>query len=127
MTTRKRSSTSARQLMELSTAAPQVIAHRVTRMALASPTNPSSRDRKEFTGMVVEKQIAFAQSWWTLWMEIGKAQQAMFFSMLGGPAAMSRQVSRLPRTLDRISSRAVAPIHRKAVQNSRRLARTPLV
>ena len=116
-----------RQLAELSVAAPHVIAHRVTRMALASPTGPSRRDQKEFTGMVAEKQIAFAQSWWTLCMEMSKAQQAFFLSWMRGPMAFSSQLSRMPTTLERISSRSVAPIHRKAVQNSKRLARTSLI
>lgn len=53
--------TTAIKLAELSLASPQVIAHRVTRMALAG-ASPSKRDRTEFTGMVVEKQLAFAQA-----------------------------------------------------------------
>ncbi|WP_313296148.1 polyhydroxyalkanoate granule-associated phasin [Diaphorobacter sp.] len=123
--TRKTPSTS-RQLMELSSAAPQVIAHRLTRMALASPTNPSRRDQKEFTGMIVEKQIAFAQSWWTLCMDIAKSQQSLMFAMFSGPAAVTSLLARTPRKLEKISSRAVSPIHRKAVSNAKRLSRTPL-
>ena len=122
-----RTPSTGRKLAELSVAAPQVIAHRVTRMALASPGSLSKRDQKEFSGMVAEKQIAFAQSWWTLCMEMGKAQQAFFLSWMRGPMAFSSQLSRMPSTLDRISARSVAPIHRKAVQNSKRLARTKLL
>ncbi|MPN47783.1 hypothetical protein SDC9_195387 [bioreactor metagenome] len=77
--------------------------------------------------MVVEKQVAFAQSWFTLCMEVSKAQQALFWSWMRGPAALSGQLSRMPQTLERIGSRSVAPIHRKAVHNSRRLARTKLL
>ncbi|MBF5007403.1 polyhydroxyalkanoate granule-associated phasin [Diaphorobacter caeni] len=122
-----RTRSTGRQLAELSVAAPQVIAHRVTRMALSSPTHLSKRDQKEFTGMVAEKQIAFAQSWWTLCMEMGKMQQSLFWSWMRGPMALSGQLSRMPKTLERISAKSVAPIHRKAVQNSKRLSRTKLL
>ncbi len=126
MPRKSKAPSTAKQLTELSIAAPQVIAHRVTRMALASPTNPSARDRKEFTGMVHEKQIAFAQSWWTLSLEMAKAQQALFWSMMSGPQAFAKQLTRMPGTVERITSRTVAPVHRKAVQNSRRLSKTRL-
>ncbi|QNP49003.1 hypothetical protein [Diaphorobacter aerolatus] len=96
-------------------------------MALSSPGSMSARDQKEFTGMIMEKQVAFAQSWWTLCMEMGKAQQSFLWSWLQGPAALSGQFTRMPRTLERISARSVAPIHRKAVQNSKRLAGTRLL
>ena len=48
---------SASQLVDLGIAAPQVVAHRLARMAAAG-TTPSARDRREFTGMVLEKQTA---------------------------------------------------------------------
>ncbi|MDR2335242.1 hypothetical protein H9K76_11405 [Diaphorobacter ruginosibacter] len=126
MAARKKTPSATRQLAELSIAAPNVIAHRVTRMAMASPTHPSRRDQKEFIGMVQEKQVAFAKAWWTLSLEISKAQQAFFWSMLRGPQALTQQVTQMPQTLERITARSVAPIHRKAVQNSRRLSKTPL-
>ena len=56
-----RKASAVRKAADIAVAAPQVIAHRVTRMALAGPL-PDARDRKEFTGMVQEKQLAFAQS-----------------------------------------------------------------
>ncbi len=125
MTTKSRAKSTSQQLVELSTAAPQVMAHRFARMAMSS-SNPSARDRKEFSGMVAEKQIAFTQSWWTLCLEMSKAQQAMFVSMFQGPAAMSKQFAMLPNRMEKATSRAVAPIHRKAVQNAKRLSHTPL-
>ena len=127
MSRQSRTRSTGRQLAELSVAAPQVIAHRVTRMALSSPASPSRRDQKEFTGMVMEKQVAFAQSWWTLCMEMSKVQQSLFLSWMRGPAAFSGQLSRMPMALERVSAKSVAPIHRKAVQNSKRLARTKLL
>ena len=45
---------------ELAFAAPQVVAHRVTRMAIAGPSL-SERDRKEFQRMGAEKTAAFSE------------------------------------------------------------------
>ncbi len=58
----------ARQATDLAVAAPQVVAHRLTRMAMAG-ANPSARDRREFTRMVSEKQTAFQQSWAAMGMQ----------------------------------------------------------
>ena len=63
----------SRQLAELSVAAPQVIAHRMTRMALNGPIYPR-RDQVEFTRMVQEKQVAFMQSWAAMFTESMKLQ-----------------------------------------------------
>jgi hypothetical protein len=52
---RSRNATSfATKAAEISFAAPQVIAHRLTRMA-SSGSNPSARDRREFQQMGMEK------------------------------------------------------------------------
>lgn len=58
----RKSAATAIKLAELGLAAPQVIAQRLKRMALARPTL-SARDRKEFSGMATEKQAAAAQAW----------------------------------------------------------------
>ena len=52
----------ATQTAELALAVPQVVAHRVTRLALAG-ARPSRRDQAEFQRMVQEKQVAFSQAW----------------------------------------------------------------
>ena len=44
------------QAVELAFAVPQVVAHRVTRMAIAGPTL-SARDRKEFQRMGAERRL----------------------------------------------------------------------
>src|ERR1022692_2807291 len=67
--------------MELAMAVPQVVAHRVTRMALAGPTL-SDRDRKEFQMMVNEKHAAFAQAWSDMAMHAFRANQVLMASML---------------------------------------------
>ncbi|HEY1226452.1 MAG TPA: hypothetical protein VGF26_03960, partial [Ramlibacter sp.] len=62
----RHSAAMARRTAELAFAAPQVVAHRLQRMAIAGP-QLSGRDRKEFTGMVVEKQLAFTQACFAAW------------------------------------------------------------
>ena len=52
----------ARQAAERAVAVPQVIAHRLARLARAGPA-PSARDREEFRRMGAEKAAAFAESW----------------------------------------------------------------
>ncbi len=59
---RTRKTQSIMTAVELAFAVPQVVAHRVTRMALAGPTL-SERDRKEFQRMGAEKAAAFNASW----------------------------------------------------------------
>src|SRR5262245_43792387 len=110
--------------LELAVAAPQVIAHRVSRMALAGPV-PSARDRQEFTRMVVEKQLAFGQAWMAWSMEALGLQQRLLFAWFAG-AAPHQHASRLRSGVARLSHSGLAPIHRKAVANARRLARPKL-
>ena len=74
---------SASQLVELGIAAPQVVAHRLARMAAAG-TTPSARDRREFAGMVLEKQTAFAQGWMAMWVEAALAQQRFLLACMSG-------------------------------------------
>ena len=112
------------KLAELGFAAPQVIAHRLARMALAGPTI-SARDRKEFTDMVVEKQAALAQTWLGMFAEGVRLQQQFALSLFTG--ATTRQHAVLAKSAAlRIASTGLAPFHRKAVANAKRLARTKL-
>jgi len=120
----RRASSTAVKLAELGFAAPQVIAHRLTRMALAGPTL-SARDRKEFTGMVMEKQAAVAQAWVGMFAEGVRLQQQFALSLLTG-ATPSEHAARVERAAARIASTGLAPFHRKAVANAKRLARTKL-
>ena len=121
---RRRASSTAVKLAELGFAAPQVIAHRVTRMALAGPTL-SARDRKEFTGMVMEKQAALAQAWVGMFAEGVRLQQQFAMSLWTG-AKPSQHAARAKSAVSRMAISGLAPFHRKAVANARRLARTKL-
>lgn len=105
-------------------AVPQVVAHRVSRMALAGPS-PNARDRREFIGMVAEKQVAFAQSWFNLITETARLQQQLALSLVTG-ASPSQHARRVTSGLTKVANRTLAPVHRKAVANSKRLAKTKL-
>jgi hypothetical protein len=130
----RKSKSLAVKATELSMAASQVIAHRVTRMALAGPSL-SDRDRKEFQSMVSEKHTAFAQAWSDMAMQAFRSNQALAESVLrfwfvtpflynkrstGSVAALVQK-----ETID-ILDKGIAPFHRKAVSNARRLAKTRL-
>jgi len=125
----------ARQLGELSLAAPQVVAHRMTRMWLAGPVL-SEHDREEFTGMVMEKQLAFTQSWFAMLAEVARIQQSVFWCFFGGsssvwslnPLTMCLNIAaEHNEAVHRVFSKGLGPVYRKAVSNSRRLSQTPLL
>ena len=116
---------------ELSVAVPQVVTHRVARMALSGSTL-SPRDRKEFARMVAEKNAAFAQSWNAMAAQAALANQALAASFLRSVLAPTRgrkpspaaAVAGLQRAALGVLDKGLAPVHRKAVANARRLART---
>ena len=108
----------ARQATELAIAVPQVVAHRLTRMALAGPW-PNARDQREFHGMAQEKVHAFWQSWFAMGWAMVEATQQAWLAMLQG--------ARVPMVdMQHVMARGMGPVHRKATANARRLARTPL-
>ena len=110
---RPRATATAVKLAELGFAAPQVIAHRLARMALAGPTL-SARDRKEFTGMAMEKQAAVEQAWMGMFAEGIRFQQQFALSLLA--FATPRQHAARAKSAAsrmRIASSVLAPIHRK--------------
>ncbi len=123
----------ARQATDLAVAAPQVVAHRLTRMAMAG-ANPSARDRREFTRMVSEKQTAFQQSWAAMGMQSMVACQALMQAWMrmcwtpwsaatwnGG--ALASQASQWQNAMWGVVGKGLAPVHRTAVANAKRLAR----
>jgi len=114
--------TSAQQLVELGIAAPQVVAHRLTRMAAAG-AGPSARDRREFVGMVLEKQTAFAQGWAAMWVEGWMAQQRLMMACLSGNPWTPGHAMQAAASWERVLDRGIAPVRRKAVANARRLSR----
>ena len=123
----------AQQAAELAVAVPQVVAHRVTRMALAGP-HPSPRDRKEFARMVAEKNEAFAEAWREMMLHGARARQALGATLVasflaaarGRRPSPARSVAQLQQATLGVLGKGLAPVHRKAVANARRLARTKL-
>lgn len=130
MSTRRRGSpTAIKHSFDLALAAPQVVAHRVARMA-AVQGPLSVRQQRELTGMVVEKVVAFQQSWLAMGLEMARLQQRAWLSMWQN-AWTPWASAWLPRATSSDWQRAVLgvagaglrPIRRKAVANARRFAR----
>jgi len=124
----------AAQAHELVTAVPQVVAHRMTRMALAGP-KLSERDRKEFALMIAEKNSAFSESWNAMALQAMRSHQALALSLtrslwtvpsLRKKATASALAVELHNAALGVFGKGLAPVHRKAVANAKRLARTKL-
>ena len=106
------------QATELAVAVPQVMAHRLTRLALAGPW-PNARDRREFHVMGQEKIHAFWQSWFAMGWALVEATQQAWMAMLKG--------ARVPFVdVHHVLARGMAPVHRRATANARRLRGVPL-
>lgn len=112
---------------------PQVVAHRVTRMALSGP-KLSPRDRKEFERMVAEKNSAFAESWNAMAAQAAVANQALaasfFRSFLtvarGKRPPVAASAEEFHKAALGVLGKGFAPVHRKAMANAKRLGRTKL-
>jgi hypothetical protein len=113
----------ARQAFALSIAAPQVVAHRVGRMAVSTG---SLADQAEFTRMGAEKVEAFFESWLAMWGATLRAQQAMALKMVQSSLRAARPVwptqQALTRHLTDVMADGLAPVHRRAAANAKRLA-----
>lgn len=131
---KRRTSASAQlltQLSSLAVSAPQVVAHRVARMAAAG-SRPSRTDQKEFVGMVVEKPVAFAMSMQNMWLAAFKANYDFLFAFSRSfflpyrytPLTGARLARRTRSAGLSILSKGISPIERKAAANAKRLART---
>jgi len=128
----------SRRSGQLASAVPQVIALRVERMLAAGPL-PSARDQREFYRMGAEKVEAFWESWLAMASQGVAAQQRFMLwwfqtwwqMALGGwmnPPAMGHLTARAGRqlmdsALD-VALHGMAPVHRRAVGNARRLSRS---
>jgi hypothetical protein len=116
--------------MELGFAVPQVVAHRLMRIAAAG-SRPSARDWSEFWLMGAEKIDAFSESWNAMLFELFRANLA--FALSFGPSLWfplpltARSTRARTRHFERAAlatlAKGVAPIHRRAVANARRLGR----
>lgn len=95
---------------------------------------PSDRDRVEFTRMVSEKQLAFTEAWFamvtqsfTAWQSISTAMLCSVWSpWIGGSSAPPELASRMQAATLDVLGKGLAPVHRTAVANAKRLSRTTL-
>jgi hypothetical protein len=117
---RRRRARSLTNAAALSMAVPQVVAMRTARM-LAAGANLSARDRREFERMRTEKILAVWESLNVMGLEMAKAQQqyALFamrqwWSPWVSPWCMAAGAMR-------ILDKGLAPVHRRASANARRL------
>lgn len=119
----------AAESLKLGVAVPQVIAHRLTRMALAGGS-PSARDRAELQRMGLEKILAANEAWNAMavqaLLENQKLalsfMQSFWFPWLRRPSASTQWRNAAAGVL----GKGIAPIRRRAVANARRLGRTKL-
>ena len=121
----------SQQALELSIAAPQVVARRMAQMALAGP-NPSAKDQKEFKQMSDEKVAAFYQSWSAIWAQMFRSQLAIAQTMTsvatkamlsGRSPSMAATFETMASEASKVMSAGLNPVHRKAVSNAKRLSR----
>jgi hypothetical protein len=126
----RRSCSLAQHSLDLSLAAPQVIAHRFARMALAGAA-PTPHDLAEFQRMGTEKLTAFGAAWQAMGLAAARAQQSYLQALtrslltpwwLAPPdlGALARHAN--AAAVDVLAA-GIAPIRHKAVGNARRLAR----
>lgn len=130
----------ATKSLELSLAAPQVVAQRVTRMMVAGP-NPSVRDQQEFMRMGNEKIVAFYESWIGMWTQACSAYwqtaaslattptlltptAANPFAPFGVGKATKRMVKQQVHAVTDVLNAGITPVHAKAVSNAKRLSRS---
>ncbi|MEJ7928570.1 polyhydroxyalkanoate granule-associated phasin [Ramlibacter sp. AN1015] len=110
------------QSLALSMATPQVVTHRLVRMARAGPVL-SARDRREFEGMVWEKSAAFWESWAAMWAEGAKAGATLAAASLAAPWSATRWAEQLGAAMLSITAQGLMPVQRRATANARRLGR----
>ena len=120
----RKSMSLAAQAVELGIAAPQVIAYRLAKMASAGATLSPS-DSAEFMRMGSEKIEAANESWAAManqaFLENQKLAIRMAQSFWGmGRSPGARQVNDAAM---RILGKGMAPVHRRAVANAKRLSR----
>lgn len=127
---RRRTNHVSRQAVELAVAVPQVVAQRLARMIMAG-SSPTTKDRREFHLMGAEKITAFSESWLAMYLQMFRANQALAFSlmeiwspMLGGKDIWFKSAYAVQSAMLDVLGKGMAPLHKRAVGNARRLNRT---
>jgi len=123
------------QTTEMMFAVPQVVSHRLGRVKTSS-AGTRARDQREFQLMGAEKFAAFGESWTKMTIQMLKANQQITrawasawstpFRMPTRAAArrsLVRSVAQLQGSALSIVSSGLAPVHRRATANAKRLSR----
>ena len=118
------------QVAALAVAVPQVVAHRMIRMAVAG-AKPTARDRREFQLMGAEKVAAFYESWYAMYVQALRIQLEVATPIVHSmwfPWAHKRPFHAITgigsaRRALTVLGKGMAPVHRRAVANARRLGR----
>ena len=137
--TQRQATRLGQQMTEMMIAAPQVVAHRTTRMLMAGNT-PTARDSREFKTMGDEKITAFAESWQamasqamtsqmqlaTTLTQMAFKQSSVWWSPFGASRGMSTaDMTQLGQQMQsaamQIASKGMAPVRKRAVANAKRL------
>lgn len=137
--TQRQATRLGQQMIEMMIAAPQVIAHRTTRM-LRAGTALGAIDTREFKTMGDEKLAAFTESWqamasqaMTSQMQIATTLTQMAFkqsSLWWMPFSTPRGVTtagtaqlgnQLQSAAMQVACKGIAPVRKRAVANARRL------
>ena len=109
---------------ELAVAVPQVMAHRLLRMAGDRPT---ARDRRELDRMITEKAAALGESWIEMAWKALEVNQRLALSMtqswLTGAPTVAGHAKRLQRAGLEVLAAGMTPVHRRVTANARRLNR----
>jgi hypothetical protein len=109
------------QFFELGVAAPQVIAHRMARMASAG-ASPSARDRAEFQRMGIEKIAAANEAWAAMATQAFLENQKLALAFMQTARFPSRR--KVNAAAVRVLGKGMAPVRRRAVANAKRLRRS---
>ena len=117
-------------IAQLALVAPMVVAQRMTRLALASDSL-SAGDRKEMNLMSAEKFSALTESWNNTTIQMTRAYMNLGFDLMrlglfpwhrtGG--LVNAAAARFSQAATNSFQESLAPIRRRVVANSKRLAR----
>lgn len=115
----------ATQTQQLALAVPQVMSHRLSRLALAGAA-PSAADRKEFQRMSAEKVAAVSESLNAMALQTMLAQQHAAMSLAlacwsPSPRSAQRLADHLTDATLGVIGAGVTPFHRRATANAKRL------
>lgn len=111
-------------------AVPQVVMHRLSQMMLAGP-NPSAKDLREMNTMWTEKLLTFHESWFAMAFEAARVNQHVSLKMMESAwsftpfkdVTLSNPTKTFLDATDSIIGKGLAPVHRCAVDNAKRLGK----